>query len=135
MTLKHSTKLIAGAGVAATILAAPPAADATPRAEVSPQQSTWPGYCMDKPDILCMFDSFSWAYGQIYTDNGSWNFGTGNNWNNRADVFKNNRTLDVCIYSGEYGQGTTRRLLSNTERSWSNYGSSNKWRSPGTACP
>jgi len=130
MTLKHSTKLIAGAGVAATILAAPPAADATPRPEVSPQQSTWPGYCMKTSNILCLFDGGTWHYGTIKEDNGYWNFGSGNNWNNRADIFKNTRTSqDVCIY------GTvTRRVPAGQERSWSNFGSSNKWVSPGGAC-
>jgi len=130
MTLKHSTKLIAGAGVAATILAAPPAADAAPRPEVSPQQSTWPGYCMDTGNILCLFDGGTWHYGTIYGDNGSWNFGSGNNWNNRADVFQNNRlTHDACIYGG-----SAWRVPAGTRLSRTNYGSANKWVAIGAAC-
>lgn len=125
----HKAALLTGAGVMATLLAAPGPVEAAPR------QSSWPGYCMDTPDVLCLFEGGSWRYGQLSGSNGSWDFGSGNNWNNRADVFSNNRgTQDVCVYAGVNGSGTVRRIPAGVQRSYENFGSSNKWVSRGAAC-
>lgn len=125
---KTSTTLLAGAGALSAMLVVPSVADAAP-------QQAYPNYCVDTGDVLCLFDGHGWTYGQLYGSNSSWNFGAGNNWNKRADVFMNNRaTQDACVYNGENATGTARRIPAFQDRSYSNFGSSNKWVSPGASC-
>lgn len=132
--MKKKAIMLAGVGAISMPFMSPGIAGSEPVAEVQPEQQ-WPGYCMDTADVLCVFDGGTWAYGQFYDANSSWNLGPGNNWNNRADVFQNNRSnRDACVFSGENASGVVRRVPKFEERSWSNFGSSNKWVAVGAAC-
>lgn len=122
------TALLTGAGVLSALLVAPAPVQAAP-------QQGYPGNCWDTDNVLCLFEGGSWTYRSVSNSNGSWNFGPGNNWNSRADVFRNSRlTQDVCVYSGVNGSGVARRIPLGSDRSYTDFGSSNKWVAPGAAC-
>lgn len=139
MKKKAVTTFFAGIGAVSASMVAPASAGASSgelEAPAAEQSQGYPGICTDISDVLCLFNGGNWRYGQVYDQNDSWNFGPNNNWNSKADVFMNNRgNQDACIYPGEGFTGTPRRVPADETRSWSNFGSSNKWVTPGAACP
>ena len=54
------------------------------------------------PGDLCFYDYGTARWGSLSGTNSSWNFGSGNNWNSRADYFYN------------YGQHCSARVYFNT---------------------
>ncbi len=83
------------------------------------------------PGDLCIWDDDdNGRSGSMSGTNRSWNFGSGNNWNNRADFFYNyGRSCSVRIYWGTgYSGGVAVDLdLGEYDGDHWNTGQSNKW--------
>jgi len=84
---------------------------------------------------LCFYDYDSSTWGSVQSNNTTWNFGPGNNWDARSDYLQNNgRSYAVCVYRNHgYNKdgGWYRVPLGVSVTTVRNFGRSNKWTNGG----
>lgn len=91
--------------------------------------------CRGNSDVLCFYDGGTNEFGQVAENNVHWNFGPGNDWQNRADLYWNTHwNQKACIYNSFHYGGTSIGIPPGGSYPAANFAASNKWFAPSASC-